>query len=334
MRSLLASLLFAGAAIGFSAPPTFAVTHKFALSGEGGWDCLTVDGVAHRLYISRGTRVQIMDTENGNLVGEITDTPGVHAIAINHKRNEGYISSGRDNSVKIFDLKTMKTTESVPVGQNPDVIMFDAHSNQVFSFNGRSNDATILDASTHKVVGTVAIGGKPEFAASDEKGSIFVNVEDTSEIKQIDVHKRAVVKVWSIKPGEEPSGLAFDMKGHRLISVCSNQTMVVSDSAKGSVVSFVPVGKGPDGAAWDPAWKLAFSPNGQDGTLTIVSLEGKEPKVVQTLETMRSARTIAYDPARHAAYLIAAEFDAPAPGQRRGKMKPGSAVILVVEPKR
>ncbi len=319
-----------GVAASFGPAHDFSVIHKFVIGGDGGWDTMTVDSSSHRLYLSRSTRVTVVDTETGKVVGEVTDTPGVHGIAIDPATSEGFTSNGRDNSVTVFDTKTLEKKETVKVGQNPDVIIFDPASNHVLAFNGRSNDATVLDAASHKVVATIALGGKPEFGQADGKGSVWVNIEDKSEVEEIDTRSNKVGRTWSLNPGEEPSGLAVDPSGHRLFSVCSNNKMVVSDFKSGKVTGSVAIGNGPDSAAYDPAWKLAMSPNGQDGTLDIVDVSGEDPKVVQTVKTMVSARTMAYDAKAHRAYLLAAEFDAPVGGARRGQMKPGTATVIVV----
>lgn len=310
------------------APRSFSVLAKYPLPGAGGWDYLTCDAAANRLYISRGSRVQVMNTSNGVIVGEIPNTAGVHGIALDPALREGYVSCGRDNTVVVFNLDTLATKEVVKVGQNPDAILFDPNSKRVFTFNGRSSDATVLDAKSHKVLGTIPLGGKPEFAQSDLAGKVYVNIEDTSEMKEIDAKAMTVTRKWSLAPGEEPSGLAIDVRHKRLFSVCSNLKMAVSDFKSGKVIATPEIGGGPDAAGFDPDWNLAFSSNGQDGTLTVVEVSGAA-KPVQTLTTMKSARTLAYDPSHHRGYLIAAEFEAPAPGERRGKMKPGSAAILV-----
>ncbi len=309
------------------APVSFEVLHKYVIGGEGGWDYLTLDSKSHRLYISRSTRVMVMDTVSGKIVGTIEKTAGVHGIAMGKDGVEGYTSNGRDDTVSVFDPKTLKISESIKVGKNPDAILYDSSSDRVFTFNGRSSDATVLDAKSHKVIGTIPLGGKPEFAQADGKGTLWVNIEDTAEIKELDTKAMKVRKVWSIKPGEDPTGLAYDAKGHRLFSVCGNQKMIVSDSKSGKMSFSAEIGKGPDAVGFDSLYQLALSSNGADGTISVIDMKGK---CVQTVKTMVSARTMIYDDKEHRAYLIAAEFDAPTAGSPRGKMKAGSATIVVV----
>ena len=336
MRCLALSLvsLFALVNVSLAAdPPTFEVQARYVVGGAGGWDTISLDTARNHLFISRGTHVMVVDTMTGKVAGDIPNTPGVHGTAIASALKKGFISNGRDNTVSIIDLETLKETSRVKVGTNPDVIMFEPASGRVLSFNGRSNDCTAIDATTGEVVGTVKLDGKPEFAEADVNGHVFVNIEDKSEITEFDAKTLTVVRSWPLAPGEEPTGLGFDSVAHRLFSACGNKLMAVSDSVTGKVIGSAPIGSGVDGAAFDPLFGLAFSPNGSDGTLTIIKADGVTFSVAQTLDTMKSARTMALDPATHKIYLVAAEFDAPAAGQRRGKMKPDSAVVLVIGPK-
>ncbi len=313
-----------------TAPAHYAVLHKYPIGGEGGWDYLTVDSDSHRLYISRGTHVSVMDTRTGKIIGDIANTQGVHGIAIASKLGKGFTSNGRDNSVSVFDLKTYKETGRIKVGQNPDAILFDKFSGRIFTFNGRSSDATAVDAATGKVLGTIPLGGKPEYPAEDGKGRLYVNVEDTNEIAEVDTKALKVLRKWSIKPGEEASGIAFDVSGHKLFSTCHNNIFAVSDTVTGKIVATPKIGNGPDAAVFDPGMKLAFSSNGQDGTLTVIK-SGGDFSVVETVETQKSARTMAIDTKTHMIYLIAADFEATT-GAGRPKMKANSAAILVVGP--
>lgn len=333
-------------------PPNYHLVKTIKVGGDGGWDCLTFDGAAKRLYIARSSRVQVVDVEKGVLAGEVANTQGVHGVALVPKMNRGYASNGQDNSVTVFDLATLKETERIKVGTKPDVIIFDPKTNRVFVFNGGSNDATAIDVATNKVAGTVPLGGKPEFAVADGKGLIFVNIEDTSEIASFDANALKVGTRWSLAPGESPSGLAIDMWNRRLFSVCSNQQMVVSDADSGKVVTTAPIGRGPDGAGFYAKLGLAFSSNGQDGTLSVVELRKARGGVestsatrsivartwlasVETVPTQISARTMALDPMTGKVYLAAAKYLPPAPGQtqgRRRQIEPDSFVVLVFAP--
>jgi YVTN family beta-propeller protein len=330
----IVSLSFTG-----SGAPRFASEYKIIktvkLGGDGGWDCLTVDPEARRLYISRGTHVMVADADTGQVVGDIPGTNGVHGIAIVRKLGKGFISNGRDNTVSVFDLKTLKVSKQIPVGKNPDIIFYDAESQLVFTGNGRSQDINAIDPKTETVTATIPLDGKPEFAVADA-GHIYVNLEDKSTIVRIDSHKLAVDARWPLAPGEEPTGLAIDEKHHRLFAACANKMMVVVNTADGHVVGQVPTGDGPDGAEFDSSSQLAFSPNGGDGTLTVVHEDAPDKfSVVQTLPTQKGARTMTLDPKTHNVFLITAEFGPPpAPTADRPHPRPavvpGSFTLLIV----
>lgn len=320
------------AVAGVLAAADYHVVSRIPVGGEGGWDYLSVDPDAHRLYLSHATHVVVVDLNTGKVAGDIPDTPGVHGITVAPKLNRGYISNGRGNNVTVFDLKTLKAVQQVATGQNPDAIIYEPKSNRVLTLNGRSKDATVIDASSNEVAGTIPLGGKPEFAVTDGAGKIWVNIEDTHEIAEIDAAKASVAKRYNLEGCEEPSGLARDAAHNRLFSVCANKVMVISDPAAAKVIATVPIGAGADGAAFDNG--LAFSSNG-DGTLTVVQEKGGHYEVAATVPTQRGARTIAADPKTHKLYLPTAEFG-PAPeaaaGQRpqRPPMLPGTFQVLVV----
>jgi YVTN family beta-propeller protein len=313
----------------------YHLTKKTVLGGEGGWDYLTVDSKARRVYISRGTHVMVVDADTAALVGDIPNTNGVHGIAIVSDLDKGFTSNGRDNSVSVFDLKTLKVLATVPVGKNPDAIIYDPSSKRVFTFNGASHDTTAIDAKTNTVAGTIALGGKPEFAVADEKGHVYVNIEDKSEIVQFDPIKLTVENHWSIAPGEEASGLAIDRKHRRLFAVCSNKLMAVVNADDGKVITTVPIGAGPDAAAFDPETGFAFSSNGE-GTLTVVHEDAPDKfTVVDTVPTQPRARTMALDTKTHQVFLVTAEFGA-APAataqqpRPRAPMLPGTFTLLTL----
>jgi DNA-binding beta-propeller fold protein YncE len=326
---LLASLALAAGSSGYH------VAKKTVLGGDGGWDYLTVDAKARRIYISRGTHVMVVDADTSAVVGDIPGTNGVHGIAIASDMDKGFISDGRDNNVTIFDTKTRTVLGTAPAGKNPDAIIYDPASKRVFAFNGSSKDATAIDAKTGTVAGTIPLGGKPEFAAADEKGHVFVNIEDTSEIVQFDSNKLTVENRWKIAPGEEPSGLAMDRKHRRLFSVCSNKLMVVVNADTGKVVTTLPIGQGTDAAGFDPETGFAFSSNGE-GTLTVVHEDSADKySVVDTVPTQVRARTMALDTKTHQVFLVTAEFGAPpaATAQQprpRAPMVPGSFTLLTM----
>ncbi len=320
----------------FAAPSlNYHVTKTWPIGGEGGWDYLTFDQAGRRLYVSRFTRVQVIDVDSGTLAGEITNTPGVHGVAVAPRLHRGFTSNGGDNTVTVFDAWTLKELDRVTVGTHPDGIMFDPAVNRVFTFNGGSHDATAVEAATGKVAGTVPLGGKPEGAVW-EGGLAFVNLEDKNEIAVFDAKSLAILNRWPLTPGDSPTGLALDAAHHRLFATCGNEKMMVLDSQTGRLVATVPIGKGPDAAAFDPHPGLAFAPNGRDGTLTVVQEETPDKfTVLQTVPTQASARTMAMDAKTHTIYLAAAKFKPrpPAPAnapRQRPELEPGSFVILAV----
>jgi YVTN family beta-propeller protein len=306
----------------------YHVLSDIKIGGDGGWDYLTADSAARRLYVSHGNHVVVVDIDAGKVVGDIPDTPGVHGIAIAPELNRGFVSNGRANNVTVFDLKTLKEISKVPAGENPDSIRYDAVSGRVFAFNGRSKSATAIDAKGGTVAATIPLPGKPEFSIADGKGKIYVNIEDTSEIVEIDAAKASVTKKYSLSPCVEPSGLAFDAKDRRLFSVCSNRVMAISDPDAGKVVASPAIGAGSDGAAFDAGVGYAFSSNG-DGTLTVVQQNGGKWEVAENVATERGARTIAVDEKTHHVFLPTART-APAQAGGRATFLPDTFKVLVV----
>jgi YVTN family beta-propeller protein len=336
MKSTIRSLLISLAALGISAAagtslcaadaPSTGPYHflkDIPIPGEGGWDYLFIDAEGRRLYVSHATRVVVVDIDKGEVVGEIGDTPGVHGFAVAPEMKRGFSSNGRGNQASIVELDTLKTIQKVDTGQNPDAIIYEPAQQEVYAFNGRSGSATVIEAKTGKVVATVTLAGKPEFAAADPKaGRVFNNLEDKNEIAVIDIKKHEVVDRWSIAPGTEASGMAFDAANHRLFIGCGNKLMEMIDTTNGKVVASVPIGDGVDACAFDPETKYAFS--SCDGTTTIAHEDSPDKlTVVQTLKTEPRARTIALDARTHNIYLPTAKFEAPR------KMVPGTFKIVV-----
>ena len=302
--------------------------------GEGGWDYLTFDPEAHRLYVTRTDRVQVIDGDKGTLVGEVPGLDGGHGVALAPEFSRGFATSGKSGTVIVFDLKTLKAIgEPVAVGKKPDAIIYEPSTKHVFAFNGESEDATVIDAATAKVVATIPLGGGPEFAAADGQGGLFVNLEDQSKTLAIDVRKNTVTERWPLAPGESPSGLTIDPAKHRLFAGCHNEEMAVLDSQSGKVLATPAIGKGVDACAFDPGTGFAFASCG-DGTLTVIKEEpAGEFQVVEHVTTRKSARTMALDPSTHVVYVAAADFEpapTPAPGapRVRPKLIPGTFVIL------
>lgn len=328
--SVLFSLCSLIAAPLAQAAGSYQLLKEIPVGGDGGWDYASVDSAARRLYVSHGTKVVVIDLDKEVVVGEITNTPGVHGLAPAPDLGKGFVSCGREDKAAIVDLKTLATLSKVDTGKNPDGMLYEPGQQEVYMFNGRGNSATVIDAKAGKVVATIPLGGKPEFAQADPKaGRVYNNLEDKNEVVAIDTKTHEVVNRWPIAPGEEPSGMAMDLKNHRLFLGCGgSKTMVMLDSTSGKVVASVPIGDGVDANAFDPEMQLAFASCG-DGTVTIAHEEGDKLTVVQTLKTQQGSRTMTIDPTTHKIYLAAAKYDAPAAGQRRGKLVPDSFKVLV-----
>ncbi len=310
----------------------YHVIKTVPLGGDEGWDYVGVDSAARRVYVSHGSHVVVLDADSYAIVGDIPDTQGVHGIAIDRDAGRGFTSNGRANTVTIFDLSTSKVLGSVKAGNNPDAIVYEAGTKRIFTMNGRGQDTTAINAADGTVAGTLALGGKPEFAVADGKGTIYVNIEDKSELVHFDAQKLVVINRWPMAPCQEPSGLAADWKSHRLFAGCDNKMMAVIDADTGKVVTTVPIGDGVDANAFDSVTNLAFASTG-DGYLTIVHEDSPDKyTVAMNLATKKSARTMGLDSKTHKVFLPAAEFDPPAPGERRGKIKGGSFVLLVASP--
>ncbi len=309
---------------------------EIAIGGEGGWDYLSVDAAARRLYVSHATKVVVVDIDKDAVVGEIAPAPGVHGIAIAPDLSRGFVSNGREATVSIVDLKTLQIVGTVKTGENPDAILYDPAHKEVYAFNGRGKSATVFDAKTGDVRVTIPLPGKPEFAVFDDKaGRIYNNIEDTSQLVAIDPARHAVVATWPIAPGEEASGLALDPATHRLFVGCSNDRMLMVDARSGKVLASVPIGSGVDANAFDPGTGLAFASSG-DGTLTVARPEGSDKlTVVQTLSTPKRSRTMTLDPTTHRLYVAAAEFGAPTTGPdgkpQRPQVVPGTFKIVVYD---
>ncbi len=311
----------------------FKVVQRVKLGGDGGWDDLIYDKDGHRLFITRASHVMVVDTKTLKTVGEIDGLNGIHGVALAPEFNRGFISNGGDNTVTIFDLMTLSKVDVVKVGDRPDAIIYDPFSKRVFTFNARGHDSTAIDAARGKVVGTVPLGGKPEFAATDGKGKLYVNIEDTSQIAQVDVTKMTVLNTWPIAPCKEPSALAFDVDHHRLFSGCDNKTMAVVNSDSGKVVTTVPIGEGVDAGAFNPKTQEVFMSCGE-GVLTVIHEDAPDKySVRQTLATVKGARTMALDQETNVAYLVTAQREEkpPAAGQRPAII-PGTFELIVVKP--
>jgi DNA-binding beta-propeller fold protein YncE len=318
-----------------AADPGYHVIKTYKLGGEGGWDYLTLDSSSRRLYISRATHVIVIDADSGKPVGDIPDTPGVHGIALAPELGRGFVSNGREGTVTIFDIETLKLITKVKVGDNPDAILYDPATKRVFTFNGKSHDSTALDAAKGTVLGTIKLEGKPEFAASDGKGEIFVNIEDKSQLDAIDPANLEVKSRWPLAPCEEPSGLSIDREHRRLFAGCDNKMMAVVDADSGKVLATPAIGDGVDATAFDPGTGLAFASCGE-GVLTVVREESPNKfSVAENVKTQEGARTLALDDKTHQVFVVTAKFGPPPPPTAeqphpRHSILPDTFVVLVL----
>jgi len=305
--------VFSVAMLGSATDSGYHVIGTYKLGGEGGWDYLTLDNASRHLYISRATHVIVIDADSGKPVGDIPDTPGVHGIALAPDLGRGFVSNGREGTVTIFDIESLKRIAKVKTGDNPDAILYDPATKRVFTFNGRSHDSTAIDAANGTVLGTIKLEGKPEFAVSDGKGEIFVNIEDKSQLDVIDPSKLEVKSRWPLAPCQEPSGLAIDRKNRRLFSGCDNKMMAVVDADSGKVLATPAIGDGVDATAFDDASGLAFASCGE-GVLTVVREESPSKfTVVENVKTQEGARTLALDEKNHQVFVVTAKFGPPPP---------------------
>ena len=322
----------------FGHSQNFKWAKSIAVSGNEGWDYLSVNEPAQQLFVSHGSVVNVIDLKTDQTIATIPDTNGVHGIAVANDLNKAFISDGKDNAVTIIDLTTFQLIEKVKIqGLKPDAVLYDPFSHQVFVYNAKSNDATVINANTHKITATIPLEGKPEFSVTNAKGLVYVNIEDKNQVKVIDAKTLKVIHTWSIAPGDEPSGLAMDTATNRLFSVCGNKLMVVTDAGSGKIIKTLPIGEGCDGVAFDAKKKLVFSSNGE-GNITVVKERNKNSfSVVQTVPTQKGARTIALNKTTGQLYLPTANFDqapaATAENQHpRAAIVPDSFKVLVVQP--
>jgi YVTN family beta-propeller protein len=321
------ALVIAPSAQGAADNAKLEVLQRWKLGGEGGWDYLIADSGKARLFISRATRVDVISTESGKLIGSIPDTHGVHGIALAKGLNRGYTSNGRANSVTAFDLDSLKVIREVAIpGRNPDAILYEPAGKHVFTFNGASKDVTVLDGSSLAVVATIPLPDKPEFAAEDGRGRIFVNIEsEPGQIAVIDSKKLTVESIWPLPGCNSPSGLAIDITHRRLFSVCDGKVMAVTDAASGKQVALVPIGEHPDAAAFDEKRAVVYSSNGE-GTLSVIHQDSADHYSVSGVTTQRGARTMALDGKTGKVYLVTADFG-PAPAATAAQPRPRPAPI-------
>ena len=320
----LAALAACTLAYGAFAQQPYHVVDHWKIGGTGGWDYLLADPGAHRLYVTHGSRVEVLDTGTGKMVGAITGLKGTHGVALDEDGKFGYISDGGANAVIVFDRKTLATVASIPAGTNPDGITYEPVTKTVWAFNGRSKNVTVIDTASRSVVATVALPGKPEFPQADGKGHVFDNIEDMNSIVRLDASSKTLTDTWKLAGCDSPSGMAIDREHSRLFSVCEGKKMAVVDAGTGKVISLPEIGDGPDAAGYDDKRQLAFSSNGE-GTLTVVDAKAAY-KALEQLPTMKGARTMAYDSGKDRVYVVTAE-QSPRPQPTTADPRPRPTIV-------
>lgn len=311
---------------------SYRVTHTYTLGGDGGWDYIVPDPPNHRLFIARQNRVMVVDEDSGKLLGEVTGIQGAHGTAVADGTGHGFATSGNDQSVVMFDLKTFKALGRVHAAEDADAILYDSASNRVFTLNGDAHSSTVIDPRGGTLITNISLGGKPEYGASAGDGKVYANLTDTSEVVEIDAKTATVARRWSTAPCKQPVAMAIDTAHHRLFSGCRSGVMAVSDYQAGKVVATVPIGAGTDGAGYDAASGNAFASNA-DGTLTVIHQDSPDQyHVVESVQTPQGSRNMGLDPTNHRVFVASAKFGpAPTGGRGRGPVLPGSFTLMVIE---
>ena len=315
---------------------TYTVTDRIPFTGDQTyWDYLLADAPSNHLYVTHGNEVMVLDLSSGEKLASIANLKRVHGIALAGGLHKGFITDGDDNAVVVFDLKSNTVTQKIKVGKAPDAVLYEPTKKRVYAFNAHSHSASVIDAETEKIIATIPLSGIPEFAATDGKGNVYVNIETKNSLVRLDPDGTKVQNEWPLAPCKEPAGMAMDAQGRRVFSVCANKVMIVTDADTGKQIAQVPVGAEPDAAAYDVEKKLVFSSN-CDGTLTVVRQESPDKyTVVQNVKTQKEARTMALDPVRHKLYLPYLEVKpgqkAPDPGDLP-EFSPGTFHLIVLAP--
>jgi DNA-binding beta-propeller fold protein YncE len=335
MRNFALSLTLAGAAALLAqSSPSYRVTQTYTLGGDGRWDYIVPDPPNHRLFIARENRVMVVDEDRGTLLGEVTGIQGAHGTALAGATGHGFATSGNDQSVVMFDLKSFKVLGRIPAAEDADAILYDSPSNRVFTLNGDAHSSTVIDPRAGTLITNIPLGGKPEYGASAGDGKVYANLTDTSEVVEIDAKTATVARRWSTAPCKQPVSMALDTAHHRLFSGCRSGVMAISDYQTGKVVATVPIGTGVDGAGFDAASGDAFASNA-DGTLTVIHQDTVDQyRVTENVPTPQGARNMGLDPTNHRVFIVSARFapaPAGAPGRGRPPVLPGSFSLMVVE---
>jgi len=313
--------------------PGYHILKSYTLGGDGGWDYLNLDPATGNLFITRGSHVMVVDPASGKQLADITGLQGIHGTTFIGDR--AYVSEGGANGIAVIDTGRFSKIAEIAVGTRPDGILYDPFSKRIFTFNGASKDATAVDPVSGKAVGTVPLGGKPEAAVSDGAGTIFVNIEDKSELVAFDAKTLTVKQHYPLAPCQEPSGIAADLPHGRIFSGCDNKMIAVTDMKTGKAVAQIPIGEGVDANRFDPATGLVFSSNGESGTLTIAHEDSPTKfTLLQNLVTAEGARTMELDPKSHRVYVVTADRKPGTPTADRPNPRPvpvpGTFRLLVI----
>jgi DNA-binding beta-propeller fold protein YncE len=334
-RSILLLSLLAAPALSGQA---YTVTHTYNVGGEGGWDYVVPDAPNHRIFIGRSNRVMVVDMNDGHLIAEITGINGAHGTALATGTGRGFATSGDDSSVVMFDSRTYKTLGRIPAAEDADAIIYDPASKRVFTFNGDANSSTVIDPRKGALITNIPLGGKPEYGQSARNGMVYANLTDSSQIVEIDARNLRVTRRWSTAPCKNPVSMAIDTRHQRLFSGCRSGVMAISDYKNGRVITTLPIGRGVDGAGYDPVTRDAYASN-VDGTLTVIHQDTPDTyHVVENVQTAQGGRNMGLDPASHRIYVAAARLG-PVPAEstatnprRRAPILPGTFMVMVVEP--
>src|SRR5450631_3250652 len=332
MRNIAIVLTMAALALLAQSPSSYRIAHTYTLGGDGSWDYIVPDPPNHRLFIARQNRVMVVDEDSGMLLGEVTGIQGAHGTAIADGTGHGFATSGNDQSVVMFDLKTFKVLGRIPAAEDADAIVYDSASNRVFTLNGDAHSSTVIDPRAGTLIANIPLGGKPEYGASAADGKVYANLTDTSEVVEIDAKSATVARRWPTAPCKQPVAMAIDTAHHRLFSGCRSGVMAVSDYQAGKVVATVPIGAGVDGAGFDAASGSAFASNA-DGTLTVVHQDSpNQYHVTESVQTPQGSRNMGLATTNHRVYVVSGKFGpAPAGGRGRGAVLPGSFSLMVIE---
>ncbi|HEV2349404.1 MAG TPA: YncE family protein [Terriglobia bacterium] len=317
----------------FAQSPSYRITHTYTLGGDGRWDYVVADPPNHRVFIARQNRLMVVDEVTGKLLGEVTGIQGAHGTAVAPATGHGFATSGNDQSVVMFDLKTFKVLGRIPAAEDADAILFDGVSNRVFTLNGDAHSSTVIDPAAGKGITNIPLGGKPEYGASAGDGKVYANLTDISEVVEIDAKAATVTRRWSTAPCKQPVSMAIDTAHHRLFSGCRSGVMAVSDYQAGKVIATLPIGKGVDGAGYDADSENAFA-SCADGTLTVIHQDSPDQyHVAQTVQTQQGSRNMGLDPTNHRIYIVGAKFGPAPAGRGRPPVLPGTFELMVIERK-